>query len=43
MIIHGLGWERGMNFSASGQGQVVCSYECDKGNLGYIKCYELLD
>ena len=42
-VIQGVGWERGMNLSASGQGQVVCSYECDKGNSGSLKCWELLD
>ena len=43
MVIQGVGWERGMNLSASGQGQVLCSYECDKGNSGPLKCWELLD
>jgi len=43
MVIQGVGWERGMNLSASGQGQVVCFIECDKGNSGSIKCWELLD
>jgi len=43
MVIQGVGWGRGMNLSASGQGQVVRSYECDTGNSGSIKCWELLD
>jgi len=43
MVIQGVGWGRGMNLSASGQGQVLCSYECDKGNSGPLKCWELLD
>jgi len=27
----------------SGQGQVLCVCECDKGISGYIKCWEFLD
>jgi len=32
-----------MNLSVSGQGQVLCVCECDKGNSGSIKWWEFLD
>ena len=43
MVLHGVGWKRGMNLPVSGQGQVLCVCECDKGISGYIKCWEFLD
>jgi hypothetical protein len=43
MVIQGVEWERGMNLSVLGQGQVVCSYECDKKNSGSINNWEFLD
>jgi hypothetical protein len=43
MVIQAVVWERGMNLYALRQGQVVSSCECDKGNSGSIKCWELLD
>ena len=32
-----------MKLSPSGQGQVLCAFECDKGNSGSIKRWELLE
>jgi len=42
MVLQGVGWGRGMILSLSGQGQVLCVCECDKGNSGSIKCWESL-
>ena len=43
MIFQGVGWVRGMNLSVSGQGEVLCACEYDKGNSGSIKWWEFLD
>ena len=34
---------RGMKLCASGQRQVLCAFDCDKGNWCYIKRREFLD
>ena len=36
MVSQELFWGRGLKLSASGQGQVLCACECNKGNLGSI-------
>jgi len=36
LVEWGLG--RGLKLSALGQGQVLCAFECDKGNSGSINC-----
>jgi len=33
----------GLKLFSSGQGQVLCSSDCDKGNSGSIKRWEFLD
>jgi len=43
MVLHGVGWGCGIDLFASGQGQVLCASDCDKGNLGSIKRWEFLD
>ena len=43
MVLQGVEWGRGVNLSASEQGQVLCSCECDKGNSGSIKWWEFLN
>jgi hypothetical protein len=37
MVLQGVEWERGMILSVQGQGQVLCSCDCDKGNSGSTK------
>ena len=34
---------RGLKLSALEQGQVLCGFDCYKGNLGSIKRWEILD
>jgi len=34
---------RGLKLSASEQGQVLCGFDCDRGHLGSIKRWEILD
>jgi len=37
MVLQGEMWGRGLKLSASGQGQVLCPCDCDKGNSGSTK------
>jgi hypothetical protein len=43
MVLQEVQWGCGINLFASGQGQVLCSSDCDKGNWGSIKRWEFLD
>jgi hypothetical protein len=37
VVLQGVAWRRRLKLCASGHGQVVCSFECGKGNSGSIK------
>jgi hypothetical protein len=37
VVLQGVAWRRGLKLYPSGQGQLVCSFECGKGNSGSIK------
>ena len=43
MVLEGVGWGRGLKLSASEQVQVLCGFDCDRGNLGSVKRWEFRD
>jgi len=43
MVLYGVAWGCVIDLFASGQGQVVCSSDCDKGISGSKKRWEFLD
>jgi len=43
MVLQVVGWGCGLKLSASGQVQVLCAFDCDRRNSGFIKRWEFRD